>query len=151
MINGYSRAPHASWHAALEISNVERGNLVTIGLISTLCNCAVDSQISYMPDIMKQPAPKVDVKQPPDVSSIVHGDLSAVFVAASAPNSITFSPPIPARDGGWTTCIRAAVSGATGRPLGIQTFLVNIEQGRVEGREHVDDRHWCNKETYKPL
>jgi hypothetical protein len=116
-----------------------------------LCGCAADANTSFMPEFLKQPAPKVEVKQPPDVASIVRSDITTIFTAASNPTDIAFSLPIPAKYGGWTTCIRASVTGATGRPMGLQTFLVNIDQGRVERREHVDDHHWCDRETFRPL
>ena len=39
----------------------------------------------------------------------------------------------------------------TGRSLGTQIYLVNIEHDRISQREHVDDTHWCAKETYQSL
>jgi hypothetical protein len=50
---------------------------------------------------------------------------------------------IPAQHGGWTTCVKAMT---TGRSLGTQTYLVNIEHDLIDRREHVDDTHWCAKE-----
>jgi|SRR6266404_9674913 len=129
-----------------------KGNLLlAFGLPVMLGGCAVDSHATYVPDFLKQTAPKVAVEQPPDVASIVRVNLAAIFVEASAPKNVAFSLPLPAKYGGWTTCIRASLYGATGRPMGMQTFLVDIDQGRVERREHVDDGHWCARETYQPL
>jgi hypothetical protein len=104
-----------------------------------------------MPEFLKQPAPKVGVEQPPDVASIVRSDITTIFTAGSNPINVAFSFPIPAQYGGWTTCIRASVTGATGRPMGLQTFLINIDQGRVERRERVDEHHWCDRESFQPL
>jgi hypothetical protein len=129
-----------------------KGNLLLVlGLPTMLCGCAVDTYVSYVPDFLKQVAPKLEVEQPPGVASIVRGNIAGIFMEASAPKNVTFSFPVPAKHGGWTTCIRASVYGATGRPMGMQTFLVDIDQGRVERREHVDESHWCVRETYQPL
>jgi hypothetical protein len=125
--------------------------MFAIGLPVILCGCAVDANNSFMPDFLKQRAAKAEVEQPPDVASIVRGNMTAVFVEASSPTDISFSFPVRAKYGGWTTCLRASVNGATGRPMGVQTYLVNIDQGRVERRERVDDKHWCAKEIYQPL
>lgn len=127
-------------------------NQIAIMVLSiSLCGCAVDSNVSFMPDFLKQRAPKNEIEQPPDVSSIIRGNVAAVFTPAAFPTNIKFSFPIPAKDGGWTTCIRASVNGATGRSMGEQTFLVNIDHGEVGRREHVDDHHWCVREVYKPI
>jgi hypothetical protein len=126
--------------------------LAAFGLATTLCGCAVDRGVSYMPEILKQAAPKkAEVEQPPDVGSILRDKTTAVFTVASSPTNIKFSFPVPANDGGWTTCVRASVHGATGRSKGTQTFLVNIDHGEVGRREHVDDKHWCARETYQPI
>ena len=123
-------------------------NIIVLSI--SLCGCAVDSNVSFMPDFLKQRAPKNESEQPPDVSSIIRGNVAAVFTPAAFPTNIKFSFPIPAKDGGWTTCIRASVNGA-GRSMGEQTFLVNIDHGEVGRREHVDDHHWCVREVYKPI
>jgi hypothetical protein len=128
-------------------------NQIAILVLSiSLPGCAVDSNVSYMPEFLKQRAPKSnEIEQPPDVGSIIRGNVAAVFTPTAFPTNIKFSFPIPAKDGGWTTCIRASVNGATGRSMGEQTFLVNIDHGEVGRREHVDDNHWCAREVYQPI
>jgi hypothetical protein len=71
--------------------------------------------------------------------------------AAASPSNIRVSFPVPVKFGGWTTCIKASAHGITGRSLGTQTYLVNIEHDQISLREHVDDTHWCAKETYQSL
>jgi hypothetical protein len=107
-----------------------KGALVIIfGLVTPLASCgAVDSQVTYLPESLRQPAPKVaEIEQPPDVHLIVRNNISAIFMAGASPNHIRVSFPVPAKYGGWTTCVRASVLGITGRSLGTQTYLVNIE------------------------
>src|ERR1035437_1121832 len=126
--------------------------IVTFGLALTLCGCgAVDSNVTYLPETFRQPAPKTEIEQPPDGPSIVRNNISEVFTTASSPTNIRVSFPIPAKYGGWNVCVRASVHGATGRSLGEQTYLINIEHNQIGEREHVDDSHWCAKEAYQSL
>jgi len=128
------------------------GLVVAFGLAVTLCGCgAVDSNVTYLPESFRQPAAKTEIEQPPDVHLIVRNNISEVFTTASSPTNISVSFPIPAKYGGWNTCVRASVHGATGRSIGTQTYLMNIENKRIGRRERVDDNHWCAKETYESL
>jgi len=130
-----------------------RISFVVLGLAIPLCGCgAVDSQVTYVPAFFRQAAPTpVEIEQPPDVHLIVRNNITAIFVATASPSNISVSLPIPAKYGGWTTCVKATTTGATGRSLGTQTYLVNIEHDQISLREHVDDSHWCAKETYQVL
>jgi hypothetical protein len=126
--------------------------VVTFGLALILGGCgAVDSNVTYLPERFRQPAPKTEIEQPPDAPSIVRNNISGVFVTASSPTDISVSFPMPAKYGGWNVCVRASVHGATGRSLGTQTYLINIEHNQIGEREHVDDSHWCAKEVYQSL
>jgi hypothetical protein len=131
----------------------KRALVIVFGLVIPLCGCgALDSSVPYVPASFRQPAPKAgEIQQPPDVHLIVRNNISAIFMAAASPNNISVSFPVPAKYGGWTTCVRATAQGVTGRSLGTQTYLVNIEHDQISQREHVDDTHWCAKETYQSL
>ena len=112
---------------------------------------AVDSGMTYLPESFRQPAPKLEIEQPPDIHLIVRNNISAIFTAAALPSNISVSFPVPARYGGWTACVKASARGITGRLLVTQTYLLNIEHDRISEREHVDDTHWCAKETFESL
>jgi len=126
---------------------------IVVGLVAPLFGCgAVDSGVTYLPESFRQPAPKLaEIEQPPDVHLIVRNNISTIFMAAASPSNISVSFPVPAQYGGWTTCVKALARGITGRSLGTQTYLVNIEHDRISQREHVDDAHWCAKETFESL
>src|SRR5216683_5430136 len=130
-----------------------RALVLTCGLVVPLYGCgAVDSGVTYLPEILRQRAPKMaGIEQPPDVHLIVRNNISAIFMAAASPSAISVSFPVPAKYGGWTTCVKATAQGITGRSTGTQTYLVNIEHDQIGQREHVDDTHWCAKETYQSL
>jgi hypothetical protein len=127
--------------------------VVAFGLaVVTLCGCgAVDSNVTYLPETFRQSGPKTEIEELPDVHLIVRNNIFAVFTTASSPTNISVSSPIPARHGGWNACIRASVHGATGRSIGTQTYLMNIENKQIGRRERVDDNHWCAKEAYESL
>ena len=116
---------------------------IAFGLVVPLCGCgAADSGATFLPESFRQPAPKAEIEQPPDVHLIVRNNLSAIFTEAASPSNISV---------GWTTCVRAIAHGITGRSLGTQTYLVNIEHDQISEREHVDGNHWCARETYQSL
>src|SRR6516162_4057556 len=125
--------------------------ILTVGAALTLGACAVDTQmryVSYLPDSLKQTSPAVAVEVPPDVLAILRGNINDVFVTTSAPTNIQYTVPVPAKQG-WETCVKASVTGATGKPLGERTYLVNIDHDQIGDRRNAADR--CAKETYRPL
>ena len=131
---------------------IKRSLVLAFGLVVPLCGCgAVDSGVTFLPESFRQPAPNVEIEQPPDVHLVVRNNISAIFTTAASPSNISVSYPVPAKYGGWTTCVRATAHGITGRSLGTQTYLVNIEHDQISQREHVDGAHWCTKETYQSL
>jgi hypothetical protein len=102
---------------------------------------------SHLPDSLKQASPAVAVEAPPDVLAILRGNIKAVFVSTSEPTNIQYTVPVPAKQG-WDTCVKASVTGATGKPLGERTYLVNIDHNQIGDRRDASDR--CANETYRP-
>jgi hypothetical protein len=131
-----------------------RGALIyfaAFGILTMLAGCAVDSGATYFPESMRVKAPKpATAEPPPDVKALLQSNLSVVFLPQAAPTNISFSAPKPSFTE-WTTCVKAFVNGATGRPIGSQTFLVSIDHGQISRRERVDTGHWCATEHYEPL
>jgi hypothetical protein len=122
------------------------------GILGTLAGCGtVDAGATFFPESLRAKAPTPPAPDPaPDVRALLLSNLSAVFLPQSAPTNISFSVPKPSF-AEWTTCVRASVNGATGRPIGLQTYLVNINHGQVSRRERVDAGHWCATEHYDRL
>ena len=116
-----------------------------------LSGCGIDAYSSFWPDAFKDPKPQRKVELPPNIKAIVGNNLALVFAEGSHPRNAQFSFPIPAKLGGWTTCIRANVDGIQGSPIGRRTYLVEISDDHVGPRELVDEKHWCNQETFQPL
>ena len=118
-----------------------------------LAGCAVDAHApSYWSTFIdSQPALKPPTAGPaPDVRMLLTSKLSEFFVLSAAPTHISFSTPILSQ-GGWTTCVRASLKGATGRSIGMQTYLVNIDAGQVGRREVVTESQQCAGEHFEPL
>ncbi len=64
--------------------------VIAIGLVITLCGCgAVDSGVTFLPESLRQPAPKVaEIEQPPDVHLIVRNNISAIFTVHHQATSV---------------------------------------------------------------
>lgn len=118
-----------------------------------LAACAADSH-SSLPDFLRVQAGDAvpQPEQPPDVKRMVREKLDAVFVATSYPQQVQVSPPHrDVRGPGWTACVRAEVTSATGHPLGAQTYRITISDGVISDRRRVGDEDNCVSETYEPI
>jgi hypothetical protein len=129
--------------------------ILALGSALMLGACAVDPNVSYgnyLPDFLKQASPTAQVAtSPPDVPAILHASINAVFVPTSAPTNVRYTFPVAAKYGGWETCVRANLAGATGKPLGERTYLVNISDNQIGDRQLMSGNDRCAQETYKPL
>jgi len=49
-------------------------------------------------------------------------------------------------------CVKANVTGATGKPMGTQTYRIMIADGKIiDRRRSDDDSDNCSSENYQPL
>jgi hypothetical protein len=117
-----------------------------------LAACAADSR-SALPEFMRAQASEPPPPDPaPDVKRMVRDKLDSVFVATSYPQDVRVSPPHHAARGlGWTACVRAEVTSATGTPLGMQTYRIAISDGEITDRKRVGDEDNCVSEKYQPI
>lgn len=125
--------------------------LMTGALVLTGCGFA-DSR-SPVPEFMrnKESAPP-PLEQPPDVKQLVRGHLDSVFTAASAPHDVQVSPVRhDLRGAGWTACVKAELNSATGKPLGVQTYRITIDDGVILDRRRVEEGDSCLTEGYEPI
>ncbi|TCU68559.1 hypothetical protein EDE08_10935 [Bradyrhizobium sp. R2.2-H] len=96
----------------------------------------------------EQPPPEA----PPDVKRLVREQIDVVFLATSYPREVQVAPPRrEVRGPGWTACVRAQLTSATGTPLGAQTHIVTISGGRVVDRRRAEEDDICGTETYEPI
>jgi hypothetical protein len=130
--------------ASIHVALIASGAMV-------LAACAADSH-SVLPDFLKAQASEPPPEPPPDVKQMVREKLDSVFVATSNPQQVRVSPPHRDVHGqGWTACVRAEVTSATGQPLGVQTYRITISDGEISDRRRVGDEDNCVSEIYQPI
>jgi hypothetical protein len=122
------------------------------GAALLLAGCGFADSHAPLPDFMRAKASEPPAETPPDVKQMVRSHLDSVFVAASAPRDVRVSPPYrELRGPGWTACVRAELTSATGKPLGTQTYRITIEDGVILDRRHAEADDNCVSETFEPI
>jgi hypothetical protein len=118
-----------------------------------LAGCGIADSRSPVPEFMRAKASDPPPPEaPPDVKQLVAKNLDAVFVATSYPHDVQVSPPRHELRGlGWTTCVRAQLTSANGKPLGTQTYRVTISEGVILDRRRVEPEDTCDAESYEPI
>ena len=118
-----------------------------------LAGCGVADNHANLPKFMRQadpppPAPPT----PPDAKQLVRDNLAAIFVPSSHPSRIAVSPPRRDPHGpGWIACVKANVEGTSNQPIGVQTYVMFIDNGRIWNRHRADPADGCDAEAYEPL
>jgi hypothetical protein len=118
-----------------------------------LAGCGFGDVRSPLPEFMRAKAPELPALEPaPDVKRILKEKMDAVFTAASQPSHVRVSEPRPnLRGPGWTACVKAEVVSVTGKPLGTQTYRVEISGGVIADRQKVEPEDSCATENYEPI
>jgi len=127
--------------------------VLPLSMALTLAGCGFADIRSPVPEFMRaKAADPPPPEPPPDVKRLVHDNLDAVFVANSYPQSVQVSLPHHEPQGtGWMACVRAEVTSATGKPIGMQTYRISIDQGQIVDRRRVDADDNCETESYEPI
>ena len=110
------------------------------GAALMLAGCGFADVRSPVPEFMRAKAPEPPALEPaPDIKRMLKEKLDAVFTAASQPTQVRVSEPRPnLRGPGWTACVKAEVISVTGKPLGTQTYRVEISGGVIADRQKVE-------------
>jgi hypothetical protein len=131
---------------ALHIALMAAGALVLAG-------CGFADSHSSVPEFLriKEGAP-AQLEPPPDIKQLVRDHLDSVFTAASAPHDVQVSPARhDLRGPGWIACVKADVNSATGKPLGMQIYRINIEDGVILDRQRAEGSDSCESESFEPI
>lgn len=114
--------------------------------------CGFADSRAPLPDFMRvKEAESPPPEPPPDVRRIVREQIDVVFVPTSYPRELQVAPPHrEVRGPGWTACVRAQLTSATGSALGAQTYIVTITAGKVVDRRRAEPDDICGSETYEP-
>jgi hypothetical protein len=124
-----------------------------VGAAVMLGGCGFGDVRSPLPEFMRAKAPEPPPLEPvPDIKRLLKEKLDSVFTAASQPSQVRVSEPRPnLRGPGWTACVKAEVVSVTGKPLGTQTYRVEISGGVIADRRQVEPEDTCATETYEPI
>jgi hypothetical protein len=127
-------------------------HIALMATVALLTGCGFADSRSPVPEFMRTKESAPPLEQPPDVKQLVRGHLDSVFTVASAPHDVQVSPARhDLRGAGWTACVKAGLNSATGKPLGMQTYRITINEGVILDRRRVEEDDTCLSETYEPI
>ncbi|MEK9284266.1 hypothetical protein MTR72_32260 [Bradyrhizobium sp. ISRA442] len=115
--------------------------------------CGFADSRAPVPEFMRMKEAEQPPPEPaPDVKRVVREQIDVVFLTTSYPREVRVAPPHhEVRGPGWTACVRAQLTSATGTALGIQTYIVTIAGGKVVDRRRAEPDDICASETYEPI
>jgi len=115
--------------------------------------CGFADSRAPVPEFMRIKEAELPSPQPPpDVRKIVREQLEIVFLATSYPRDVQVAAPRhEVRGSGWTSCVRAQLTAATGTALGTQTYIVTINAGKIIDRRRAETDDVCASEAYEPI
>ena len=125
--------------------------IASAGLL--LGGCGFGDVRAPLPEFMRAKAPEPPPLEPaPDIKRLLREKIDSVFTAASQPTQVRVSEPRPnLRGPGWIACVKAEVVSVTGKPLGTQTYRVEIADGVIADRRQIEPEDTCATETYEPI
>ena len=115
--------------------------------------CGFADSRAPVPEFMRlKEAEQQPPEPPPDVKRVVREQIDVVFLNTSYPREVhVASPHQEVRGPGWTACVRAQLTSATGSALGLQTYIVTIASGKVIDRRRAEADDICGSEVYEPI
>jgi hypothetical protein len=117
-----------------------------------LAGCGIADSRSPLPEFLRTKDSPPPPEAPPDVKQLVREKLDSVFVAQSNPQQVQVSPPRHDLRGlGWTACVKAELTNAVGKPLGIETYRITINNGVILDRSRAEAEDTCATESYQPI
>jgi hypothetical protein len=118
-----------------------------------LAGCGIADSRSPLPEFLRTKASDPPPPEaPPDVKQLVREKLDSVFVAQSNPQQVQVSPPRHDLRGlGWTACVKAELTNAVGKPLGMETYRITINNGVILDRSRAETEDTCATESYQPI
>jgi SH3-like domain-containing protein len=115
--------------------------------------CGFADSRAPVPEFMRiKEAEQAPREAPPDVKRVVREQIEFVFLNTSYPREVHVAPPHrEVRGPGWTACVRAQLTSATGSALGAQIYIVTITGGKVVDRRRAEADDICGTESYEPI
>jgi|SRR5581483_3494082 len=127
--------------------------MAAAALLLSACGLADSRTPLPLPDFLRaKPSDPPPPEPPPDVRRLVRERLDSVFVAQSSPQKVQVSEPHHELRGlGWTACVKAELTSATGKPLGEEIYRIAINSGVIVDRRRAEPADSCASETYQPI
>ncbi|WP_431204030.1 hypothetical protein ACQ86E_02400 [Bradyrhizobium betae] len=118
-----------------------------------LASCGFADSRAPVPEFMRLKEAEPPPPEPaPDVKRVVREQVNVVFLNTSYPREVQVAPPHrEVRGAGWTACVRAQLTSATGSQLGTQIYIVTISDGKVVDRRRAEADDICGSENYEPI
>jgi hypothetical protein len=134
------------WRGIIHTALIAGGALMLAG-------CGIADSRSPLPEFLRAKAgDPPPLEAPPDVKQLVREKLDSVFVAQSNPQQVQVSPPRHDLRGlGWTACVKAELTNAVGKPLGVETYRITINNGVILDRSRAEAEDTCATESYQPI
>lgn len=125
---------------------------LTAGALA-LASCGFADSRAPVPEFMRLKEAEQPPPEPaPDVKRVVREQINVVFLNTSYPREVHVAPPHrEVRGPGWTACVRAQLTSATGSALGTQIYVVTINGGKVVDRRRAEADDICGSESYEPI
>jgi hypothetical protein len=126
---------------------------VMIAAALALASCGFADSRAPLPEFMRLKEAEPPPPEPaPDVKRVVREQINVVFLNTSNPREVHVAPPHhEVRGPGWTACVRAQLTSATGSALGTQIYIVTISGGKVVDRRRAEADDICGSESYEPI
>lgn len=87
---------------------------------------------------------------PPNMQELLRGNIGTLFSQqANAQNVMTSAPRRNPTSFGWTACVRASVTSVGGGSIGVRTYLVFIDGGKLGMRRLAEAADGCDAEKYE--
>jgi hypothetical protein len=127
--------------------------LTGCALVLAACGLADSRTPLPLPDFMRaKPADPPPPEAAPDVRKMVREKLDSVFTAQSNPQRVQVSEARHELRGlGWTACVKAELTSATGKPLGEETYRISINGGVIVDRRRALPEDGCETQAFEPI
>jgi hypothetical protein len=141
---------YADCASFLTVGGMMRSILVAV-LCAALAACTGADSYAFYPAFMRDAQPEAAApEKPPPVGEIVREQLDSVFTTNSFPRNVQASAAHrDPRALDWIACVKAEVTSANGKPIGVQTYRVTIVDRKIVDRRRSDDN--CSSENYQPI
>jgi hypothetical protein len=122
-------------------------------LMLSACGLADSRSPLPIPDFLRvksASAPALEAE--PDARGMVRDKLDSVFTVQANPQHVQVSEARHELRGlGWNACVKAELTSASGKPLGLETYRIVIENGVISDRRRALPEDGCDLQTYQPI